>query len=70
MNPSPKLTDQEKRNIATSFGSSSQYQRIENITNRVLNHLLKRWKEKKSIAQPSKCALISDKIAALKIYLI
>ena len=41
VNTSPKLTDQEKRSIATSFGSSSQYQYIETNTKRILTHELK-----------------------------
>ena len=57
MNPSPKLTDQEKRSIATSFGYSYQDQCIETNTQRILSHVLKRWNEKKSISHPSTCTL-------------
>ena len=65
--PSPKLTDQEKRSIATSFGYSSQYQCIETNTKRILTHVLKRWNENKSIAHPSICALTPAENVAMKI---
>ena len=68
MNPSPKLTDKEKRIVATSFGYSSQDQGIETNTNIIMNHVLKHWNEKKSSAHPSKCALTSAETIALKIY--
>ena len=68
MNPSPKLTDKEKRIVATSFGYSSQDQCIETNTKRILNHVLKHWNEKKSIVHPSKFALSPAKTVALKIY--
>ena len=42
VNTPPKLTDQEKRSIATSFGYSYQDQSIENNSKRILTHLLKR----------------------------
>ena len=70
MNPSPNLTDQEKRSIATSFGSSYQYQCIETNTKRILTHVLKRWNEKKSSAHPSTPALTSYETVYLKIYFI
>ena len=43
VNPSPKVTDQGKRIIATYFGSSSQDQCIENNAKRIVTHVLKRW---------------------------
>ena len=39
LNTLPKLTDQEKSSIATSFGSFSQDKNIENITKRILTHV-------------------------------
>ena len=69
MNPSPNLTDQEKRSIVTSFGSSSQDQCIETNTKRILTHVLTRWNENNSIAHPRTCALSPAKTVALKIYL-
>ena len=70
MNPSPKLTDQEKRSIVTSFGSSYKYQSIQNNTKIILTHVLKRWNENKSSAHPITCPLISIEIVPLKIYFI
>ena len=66
MNLSPKLTDQEKRSIATSFGSSSQDQCIETNKKRILTHVLNRWNEKKSSAHPS--TLTPAETVAPKIY--
>ena len=43
VNPSPKLVDQEKRGIATSFGCSYQYQCVETNTKRILTRVLKCW---------------------------
>ena len=68
VNPSPKLTDQEKRSVATSFGSTSQYQFIETNTKRILTHVLKRWNENKYIANPSICVLTPAETVAMKIY--
>ena len=45
VNPPPKLTDQEKRIIATYFESSFQDQFIETNTRRILTRVLKRWNE-------------------------
>ena len=42
VNTSPKLTDQEKRSIATSFESPSRAQCIETNTEIILTHFLKR----------------------------
>ena len=55
VNPSPKLTDQEKDSIATSFGPSSQYQCIETNKKIILTRLLKSWNENKSSAHQSTC---------------
>ena len=43
VNPPPKLTDQEKRSIVVSFGSSPQDQSIENNKKRIMTHVLKHW---------------------------
>ena len=67
-NASPKLTDQEKRSIATYFGYSSKDQNNESNTKRILTHVLKRWNEKKSSAHPSTCTLTSAEFVALKAY--
>ena len=68
MNPSPKLTDKEKRSIATSFGSYSQYQGIETNAKIILTCVLNRCNENKSSAHSSTCAFNSDETVALKIY--
>ena len=68
MNPSPKLTDQEKKTVMNSFDSSSQDQCIETTTKRILAHVLIRWNEEKSNAHPSAYALNSAETVALKIY--
>ena len=47
--PFPKLTDQEKRSVRNCFAASSQDQSIENIAKRILAHVLRRWKEEKSL---------------------
>ena len=68
VNLSPKLTDQEKRTISTSFVSSSQDQSIEINAKRILNHVFKLWNKTKSCAPPSTCALTSSETVAMKIY--
>ena len=68
VNPSPKLTDQEKHIIATSFGSSYQYQCIKTNTKIIMTGVLKRWNEKKSSARPIICALAPSETVYLKIY--
>ena len=68
MNPSPKLTDQEKHNIGTSLGYSSQDQCVETNTKIIITHVLKRWNEHKSIAHPITCALTPAETLAQKIY--
>ena len=68
MNPSTKLTDQEKRSITTSFGSSSQDQCIETNTKIILTHVLNIWNEKNSTAHPSACALNPAETVSLNIY--
>ena len=70
MNISPKLNDEENSSIANSFGSSYQYQIIENNAKIILTHVLKRWNLNKSSAHSSTCALTSAEIVALKIYFI
>ena len=69
VNLSPKLTDLEKRSIATCFWSSSQDQYIETYTKIILTHVLNRWNENKSIAQASAYALNPAETVALKIYI-
>ena len=68
LNPSPKLTDQEKKSVMNYFDSSSQYQYIETNTKRILTHVLMCWNEDKSNAHPSTCALTAAETVALKIY--
>ena len=68
VNPSPKLTDQEKSSFMNYFGSYYQDKCIENNTKRILTHVLNRWNENKSIAHPSTCTLSPAETAALKIY--
>ena len=43
VNPSPKLTDQEKKSIMNYFDYSSQYQCIETNTKIIMTHVLRRW---------------------------
>ena len=43
VNPTPNLTDQEKKNVNNSFDSSSQDQCIKTNTKRILTHVLIRW---------------------------
>ena len=68
MNPSPKLTDHEKRSIATYFVSSSQDQCIEPNTKIILTHVLKLRNEKKSSAHPNTCELTTSETISTKIY--
>ena len=68
LNPSPKLTDQEKGSIATSFGCFYHDQCIETNTKRVLTHVLKTWNENKSISHTITCALTPAETVALKMY--
>ena len=68
VNPSPKLTDLEKKHVMTYFDSSSQDQCIETNTKRILTRVLLRWKEDKYNAQPSTCALNTAETISLKIY--
>ena len=68
MNPSPKLTQQEKKSVMNSFDCYSQDQCIETNTKRILAHVLRSWNEYKSIAHPSTCALNPAETVALKIY--
>ena len=66
--PSPKLTDQEKKDVRNCFNASSQDKCIENKTNRILTHVLRRWDKNKSNAHPSTCALTPADTVHLKIY--
>ena len=68
MNPSPKLTDLEKKHVINSFDSSSQDQFIETNTKIILAHFLMCWKEDKYNAHPSTCALTAAENLSLKIY--
>ena len=68
MNPSPNLSDQEKRSIATYFGCSSQDQCIETNTKIILTRVLKRWNENTSSAHPSTCSLTPSEDLAPKTY--
>ena len=68
MNPSPKLTDQEKKGVMNSFYSSSQDQCIETNTKRILTHVLMCLNEDKYNAQPSTCELTTAETVAMKIY--
>ena len=65
---SPNLTDQEKKHVRNYFDASSQDQCIETNTKRILTHILIRWKEDKSNAHPSTCALTVNETVSLKIY--
>ena len=55
VNPSPKLTDQEKCSIETYFWWSYQDQCIETNKKIILTRLLKSWNENKSSAHQSTC---------------
>ena len=68
VNPSPKLTDLEKKHVMNYFDSSSQDQCIKTNTNIILTHVLMCWKEDKSNAHPSICALTTAENVSLKIY--
>ena len=68
MNPSPKLTDKEKRSIATYFVSSPQDKCIENNAKIIMTLVLKRWNENKSSSHPSIYTLTPAETVALKIY--
>ena len=70
MNPSPNLTDLEKKHVMNSFDSSYQDQCIEANTKRIRTHVLMRWKEDKYNAHPSTWALSPAETVALEIYLI
>ena len=68
VNPSPNLTDQEKKSVMNYFDYSSQYQCIETNRKIILIHILRRWNKNKSIAHPSTCALTPDETGDLNIY--
>ena len=67
MKPSPKLTDQEKKDVRNCFNASSQDKCIENKTNRILTHVLRRGM-KNSNSHPRTCALTPAETVELKIY--
>ena len=66
--PFPKRTDQEKKCVRNHFDASSQDQSIETTSKRILNHVLRRWDDIKSTAQPSTSAMTPAETVALKIY--
>ena len=68
MNPSPKLTYQEKKSVMNSFGCSFQYQCIETNTKIIMTHVLRSRNENKSIAHPSTCVLTPAETVFMKIY--
>ena len=68
VNPSTNLTGQEKKSVMNSFDSYYQDKCIETNMKRIMNHLLMRWNEDKSIAHPSTCALTPARTIAMKIY--
>ena len=68
LNPSTKLTDQEKKSVMNYFDSSSQDQCIETNMKRILTHVLMRWNEDKSNSHLISCALTAAETVALKIY--
>ena len=70
MNPSPKLTDLEKKHVMNSFDSSSQDQCIDTSTEKILTCVLMCLNEDKFIARRSTCALTAAETVALKIYAI
>ena len=70
VNPSQKLTDQEKKSVMNYFDAFSKDQCIETNTKIILTHVLMRWNEDKSYSHPSTCAFTAAETVALKIYLI
>ena len=68
MNPSTKLSDLEKKHVMNYFDSSSKYQCIGTNTEIIMTHVLMLWKEDKSNAHPSTCALTAAETEALNIY--
>ena len=68
MNPSPNLTDQEKKSVMNSFDYYDQYQCIETNMKIILTHVLMRCNEYKSNAHAITCALTAAETVALKIY--
>ena len=68
MNPSPKLTNKEKRSIATYFGSFYKYQGIETNARIIMTHVLYCWNENKSSAHPITFEFTSSETVALNIY--
>ena len=68
--PSPKVTDQEKKCVRNCFDVSSQDQYIENISKRIMTHVLRHWDDIESTAHPSTSATTPAETVALKIYTI
>ena len=68
--PPPKLTDQERLIIVTSFPPIYQDQIIENNTKQFMNHILKLWNENKSSAHPITHEMTSAEVVSLKVYYI
>ena len=68
VNPSPKLTDLEKKHVMNYYSSSSQYQLIETYTKIILTHVLMSWKEDKPNAHPSTCAFYLSETVSLNIF--
>ena len=66
--PSPKLTDQEKKDVRNYFDASSQDQCIETTSKRIMTHVLRRWDGNKSNTHPSTSVLTPAETVALKIY--
>ena len=59
----------KKRKIVRNFfAASSQDQSIENTAKRILDHVLRRWKEDKSNAHTSTSAMTPAETVPLKIY--
>ena len=68
LNPSPNLSDREKKSVMDYFDYSSQDQCIEPNTKIIMTHILRRWNEDKSITHPSTCALTTAETVSLEIY--
>ena len=66
--PSPKLTNQENKIIATSLMDYCQEQIIENNSKRIVSYLLKCWSKNKYSLHPSTNVLTPDEHVLLKIF--
>ena len=67
VDPSPKYTDQEKKTIATYFGSYSQDQSIENNPKIILTNPLRRWNDNNSSSHLSANSFKTAEHVALNI---